>query len=1080
MDLAALLLLVRVAQAPGAVDAALAPGARLTGSLAAGETRRYSVRLRAGELARAAVDQRGLDVEVVLTAPDGREVATVDSPNDRWGLEPIAWVAERTGDYRLAVRAGRGGAPGATYVVSLDTRPAGPRDRRAAAADGALRDATRAIVSGPPAARRAAIDAVRGALRTLRALGDAAGQARALHLLAFAHRQAGDPPAARAAAEQGLRLLEGDPAGRALCLNELGLAHFAQGELAPAARRFEEVAAACREAGQADCEARALSNQALVAQAGGRLPEAKALDAAALALMGPVEHPQQGVTLNNLGGLHQQLGEPEEALRCFEQALALLRASGRPRAEVDALNNLARLRLQMGEPQEALRLFGEARERARATGHRRGEAAVLANLAELHVRLGAPADALAYLDPALRLFRELGDRRQEAIVLTQLGRALLELGRAREARARLDEAAQVWTAVDDRSGRAFTLCESADVALALDDPVRALEALATALELFRAAEDRPGQAAALDRIGHARLAQGDAVPAAAAFRAALDLRTRMGDRLGRGRTLAGLGEAAAALGDLEEARANLEDALAALEDLRGATLRRDLRVSLVASNRAASERLVEVQMRLHARSPDGRHAAAAFEANERFRARSLLDTLAAGGADAPAADLDPAVAARLVRLDARIQVLADALDPGAGGPRSEAERLGRLDEALRERHTLASEARAASPRYAALVQPRAATLSEIQAELMDADTLLLEYALLPDRSYLWVLDAGALRTFVLPGRRRIEDAVARLRERWQADPDGASSSAAAAELSGLLLGPAAELLGRKRLAVVADGALQALPFGALAQPGAGTPLLLRHEIVSLPSASVLVALRRDLRGRPRADRSVAVFADPVYDAADARVSESAALRGDRADDGRPRFYRLRATRREAEEILALAPAGTRLAALGFEATRERATRPDVAGYRYVHFAAHGLLDTRRPELSGIVLSLVDPGGAPKDGFLRIHEIAGLHLGADLVVLSACETALGADVAGEGLVGLARGFMHAGAPRVVASLWPVSDLATAELMRRFYDAMLRGRVPPAAALRRAQLAIRSDPRWRRPFYWAGFVLLGDWR
>jgi CHAT domain-containing protein len=406
--------------------------------------------------------------------------------------------------------------------------------------------------------------------------------------------------------------------------------------------------------------------------------------------------------------------------------------------------------------------------------------------------------------------------------------------------------------------------------------------------------------------------------------------------------------------------------------------------------------------------------------------------------------------------------------------------MRRLDEALRERYSLAAEAQASSPRYAALVRPRSATLAEVRAELVDSDTLLLEYALLPERSYLWVVGADGLRTFVLPGRARIEAAVSRLRRRWLTDPGAASPTE---DLAELVLGPAAGLLGRKRLAVVADGALQAVPFGALTLPGARQPLLARHEIVSLPSASVLVALRRDLRSRPRAARLLAVFADAVYDASDARVSgpgEVAAPRGGDPAEERPRFYRLRATRREAQAILALAPSARSSLALDFDASRERATSPELATYRYLHFAAHGYVDLRHPELSGVVLSMVGPDGAPRDGILRLYQIAGLRLGADLVVLSACETALGEDVAGEGLASLARGFLHAGAPRVVGSLWPVPELATVELMRRFYEALFRGGVPPAAALRRAQLAVRADPRWVSPYYWAGFVLQGEWR
>jgi CHAT domain-containing protein len=198
------------------------------------------------------------------------------------------------------------------------------------------------------------------------------------------------------------------------------------------------------------------------------------------------------------------------------------------------------------------------------------------------------------------------------------------------------------------------------------------------------------------------------------------------------------------------------------------------------------------------------------------------------------------------------------------------------------------------------------------------------------------------------------------------------------------------------------------------------------------------------------------------------------------ESGVDRLVRLPFTREEALAIVSRAGSSKNMQALDFDASRETATSPDLARFRVVHFATHALLNTRHPELSGIVLSLVDERGRPQDGFLRLHDVFNLRLNAQLVVLSACQTALGTDVRGEGLIGLTRGFMHAGSSAVMASLWNIRDEATAKLMERFYDALLRKGLTPAAALRQAQLWMREQPRWRPPAYWAGFVLQGDWR
>lgn len=179
-------------------------------------------------------------------------------------------------------------------------------------------------------------------------------------------------------------------------------------------------------------------------------------------------------------------------------------------------------------------------------------------------------------------------------------------------------------------------------------------------------------------------------------------------------------------------------------------------------------------------------------------------------------------------------------------------------------------------------------------------------------------------------------------------------------------------------------------------------------------------------------------------------------------------------------ILASAPAGQSKAALDFGANRATATGGELSQYRYIHFATHGLLNSSHPELSGIVLSLVDEQGRRQDGFLRLHEIYNLELPADLIVLSACQTGLGKEIKGEGLVGLTRGFMYAGAARVTASLWKVDDAATAELMGRFYFAMLKKKLSPPAALRQAQREMAELTRWHSPYYWAAFTMQGDWQ
>jgi len=532
----------------------------------------------------------------------------------------------------------------------------------------------------------------------------------------------------------------------------------------------------------------------------------------------------------------------------------------------------------------------------------------------------------------------------------------------------------------------------------------------------------------------------------------------------------------------------------------------------------------------------------AFDVLERSRAQTLLETLSEAHADIHHG-ADPSLLGRERLLQATLRAKTNRrIDLLQEGKHTEelAAINKEIDELLTEYGEIESRIRATSPRYAALTQPKPLSAKEVQLRLLDADSLLLEYALGKERSYVFALTATSLDAYELPKRADIESIALQLHDllTWgkvrlaKAEADYRMK---ASQLSRMVMGPVAGRLGRKRLLIVSDGVLQYIPFAILPLPDLPSrgdakaskqpaPLVAEHEIVNLPSATVLAVLRLEQTGRGAVPpKAVAVLADPVFDKNDPRVhgeekqgqSAKHALTGDdlhcsfegRAAEPAPKpdtgslsgdrltrsvgdvglrgkegasLPRLPCTRREAAAIVALTPKGQGLQALDFRASRETATSPELAQFRIVHFATHGLLDSKHPELSGLVLSLVDEQGKPRNGFLDLEDVYNLNLPADLVVLSACETALGKEIAGEGLVGLTRGFMYAGAPRVIASLWEVDDVATSELMAHFYRGILQQGKTPAAALRQAQLELRKQKRWNAPYYWGAFTLQGEWR
>jgi CHAT domain-containing protein/tetratricopeptide (TPR) repeat protein len=515
----------------------------------------------------------------------------------------------------------------------------------------------------------------------------------------------------------------------------------------------------------------------------------------------------------------------------------------------------------------------------------------------------------------------------------------------------------------------------------------------------------------------------------------------------------------------------------------------------------------------------------AFNILERSRARTLLEILAQAhvnvhaGVDAKLLEQESSLQADIrAKSERRLQLLSDKQKrPYIASVDQEIKQLlGAYQEVERQ-------IRLSSPGYAALTQPQPLTAKEVQQQLLDDDTILLEYSLGEDRSYVFAVTANSLTAHELPKRAEIEGLARKiydlltarsqvregettLQRKARLAKADAEYVSAMAKLSQLVLGPVASQVAGKRLLIVSDGALQYIPFSILPEPVSGSrlPLVAGHEIVNLPSASALAVLRQTQTGRKEPLKAVAVLADPVFSTRDARVqkdvkaeqtitrsvpenqdvassnlSERRLTRSAR-DVGFLSLPRLPFTRQEADAIMSVAPSGEGMEALDFKASRELGTSPELANYRIVHLATHGLVDSEHPEFSGLVLSLVDKQGKQQNGFLGLEDIYNLNLPVDMVVLSACETGLGKEIRGEGLIGLTRGFMYAGASRVVASLWSVDDVATAELMSRFYKGILREGLSPAAALRQAQLEMQRQKRWRNPYYWGGFVLHGEWK
>jgi CHAT domain-containing protein/tetratricopeptide (TPR) repeat protein len=1154
--LVALFALTSTAVAQTPAPETLAPGRTVARELGGGQAHAFRLELTKGQFARVVVEQKGVDVVAVLLAPDGKQLSEVDSPNGTQGPEPLSFVTDAHGVYTVEVRSLDKGAAAGQYEIRVEeVRAEAERDRTVIAAETATREAQLLYVQQTADALRAAVPKFEEAAGLWHAAADAPHEAYVLDTLGIIHDDLGERPKAVAYFNRALPLLRqaGDRAAEGATLHNLAMAHKNLGEQQKALEFYGQALAARRAAGDRNGEAATLHDIGDVNTQLGNHDKAIALYEQARAIFREAGNAYgEAVTIRDLGHVYKDLGEPARAIEHYLQALPRIREAGDRRREAATLNDLglahktlgnlpqaldflkqslavthatgdrvvegytlgsiASVHDDLGEKQQALELNERALATMRAVGERYGEAIVLNNLGVLYSSLGEPNRAVDFYTQSLEVSRAIGDRASQAYTLLSIGQALHRAGDDRRALEQLHASLALMRELGQRDGEARALDAVSSVQHSAGDYRRAVETATQSLELYRAIGNRLYEARVLSNLGVVHADLGEWPRALDIYERALVINRAVGDRDGEADTLYNLGRAELRRGRPDAARAHAEEALRIVEAIRGQLKVRELRASYRSKAQRFYDLYIDTLMQLHRQTPSAGHDALALQTSERARARMLLEALAEAGADIrQGADAELVARERELgrALDAKVNSQFRLL---SGRHTEEAARTiaKEIADLTAQYEQVQARIRATSPRYAALTQPATLSLREMQTSVLDRDTVLLEYALGEERSYVWAVTSDSVTSAELPKRSELE-ALARAAYRRLTTPSRATTAAAfPAELSRLaaaVLGPVAARLKGRRVVVVADGALQYIPFAALplatARGRAAEPLVVSHEVVSLPSASTLSVLRREAAGRAPAPKALAVLADPVFGSDDERLKSPVAarvaagpdaalpkeLRGltvapESSADGAGRtaetFPRLPGTRQEALGLLSLVAPADRKEALDFNASRATATGGELEQYRYVHLATHGYVDSARPELSGVLLSMFDERGQPQDGFMRAREVFNLKLRADLVVLSACRTGLGKELLGEGLVGLTRGFMYAGSPRVVSSLWSVSDAATAELMTDFYTRMIRHQLRPAEALRQAQIAM-----WRRrersaPFYWAAFTLQGEWR
>jgi tetratricopeptide (TPR) repeat protein len=856
--------------------------------------------------------------------------------------------------------------------------------------------------------------------------------------------------------------------------------------------------------------------------------------------------------------------------------------------------------VSQGKYQQALEEYNKALNLQISIPDSKSEARTLVNIARLYRHLGDYELSIKTSNKALEIFKRIPskfeeiqtlgfiasvyqfqDKYDEALVFYHQGLSLLDKDNYQSEIQMLQGMAQTYTFLNDypkaleSTNRALKLSQQnyfgeehsltvlSSVYRAKGDYQKSLDISLKVLAHYRKSGLRIREAQMLGDISITYEQQKNYKQAIDIRTEELKIRRELKENKAEARALYGIAINQRKIGSTEAALRNIEEAIKIVENIRSNVKSQDLRTSYFTTVQSYYKFKINLLMELHKKNPSRGYSAQAIETSEASRARGLVELLTEARAN-----IRKGANPELLAEESRLQSLIDGKEKvrfeivnsnkiKEPAFKANVDKLQiEIDELLNQQKQLETKIRQSNPKYANLKYPQPLTLAQIQQQL-DKDTLLLQYSLDKDRSFLWVVSPTSLDTYELAKKSEIDKSAINLfclisqnsskppsltnKENPCVDIKTRRIDKAAEELSKLILSPVKDKLGKKRLVIVADGALQYIPFAAVADLTAQTPpqqakdeknklpkvgennpkddrgiivspaipasgknfnyqpLFVNHEIVNLPSASTIAIQRQELATRSvEGKKTLAILADPVYRATDERLNsvqnkqlnkqqnflgielERSALKRSADILNRQGWTRLLGTRTEAETLLQLVPKANRLQVFDFDANYNWVTSSALNQFRILHFATHGFVNDANPELSGIVLSLVDKQGKDIRGYLRLGDLFNLDYPADLIVLSACETGLGKEIQGEGLVGLTRGLMYAGAERLVVSLWQVDDKGTAEFMQEFYKQMLQSGKPANEALRATQLKMWHSEKWRHPNYWAAFTFLGEWR
>ena len=804
----------------------------------------------------------------------------------------------------------------------------------------------------------------------------------------------------------------------------------------------------------------------------------------------------QRSVLNQLGDVYRRSGNYAEAAKILESVVALARASADLRSEEIALSQIASLHYRQNNYPQALKFWRQALEVSKTSKSRKTRLNTypqryIGGIGDVYDQLGdLPAAEQAYVE-ALTLSVAVKDEANQSAVLQSLGDLYARQGKLSEALSVGQQALALGEKRNDLANQLGALNSLSALYRQLGEAGKAMEYVQRSLKLLEGRPNPLWEGESLNNLGLLHLRFNALPEALAAFRKTLTIDPSTMSPTVVWQAHSGLADTYVQLGELDQAREHYQQAIEVMENVRARLGGEDEKAGYFQDKIEVFKKQVAVLLDPRLKGIGIDRAAEAFNYAERARARAFFDLLIEAKVDVEQ-NVTPDLLKRKQELQGRISQLTAqlikerSLETAKQDKAKIAELNKSLNQADAELGDWLRELRTHNPRYAALKYPQPVKLADTQ-RLLGKETVLLSYSLAEPASFVFAVSGNDFQVKRLPSEKTLSESV----QKYLAaitdknNPSPAEYRRQALHLTQQLLQPVSRILsGKKALVIVADGALHRLPFEALFTPDATVvrgdfrqlPYLIRRFAISYaPSASVLAELQNE--PRKTAPKGFIAFGDPRYEQP-AEGTVASTLRSV-VSSGRINLQPLPYSRAEIDAIAKLFADDERDLFLGEAANEENVKAPErLSRYRLIHFSTHGYVNETRPRFSALLLSQPQSRSGnthSEDGVLSAYEIFNLKLKADLVVLSACETGLGKEVKGEGLMSLMRAFMYAGTPSVVVSLWKVNDESAADLMVRFYRHLKKDGISKSEALRQAQLETINDNGF--PFFWAPFILVG---